>query len=341
MTKIIITLIIIIFQSLAIADNDLETPVSIINDGLDTQAQMGSVFTLDGTNSYDPNGTIISYYWSQSPNGTQIDFSSENDPIVTFIMPTESDANPNMPGGSGDVICIIWLTVADNDGLSNMSQITITGVEGEPPVSIINDGSSNVSVQIGSEFTLDGSNSYDLDGAIIQYSWSQSQNGDQVVFSSTNEAIITFTVPEESPNDISDSLVTCIIYLTVTDNDGNTDISQITVTGTLSGGSQQLTLSKNINIPEKFTIYQNYPNPFNPVTRLSYDLPEDSFVSITIYDMLGNVVNNLVNANQSSGYKTVQWNGKDNLDQTVSAGVYLYSIEANDFRQTKKMILLK
>ena len=100
-------------------------------------------------------------------------------------------------------------------------------------------------------------------------------------------------------------------------------------------------MSKNINIPKKFTIYQNYPNPFNPVTRLSYDLPEDLFVSITIYDMLGNVVNNLVNTKQSSGYKSVQWNATDNLGQPVSAGVYLYSIETKDFRQTKKMILLK
>ena len=195
MNKIFVTSFIALFQSLVFAQsNDLETPVSIINDGLDTQAQMGSVFTLDGTNSYDPNGTIVSYYWSQSPNGTQVDFSSENDSIVTFIMPTESDANPNMPGGSGDVICIIWLTVTDNDGLTNMSQITITGVEGGPPVSIINDGSSNVSVQIGSQFTLDGSNSYDLDGTIIQYSWSQSQNGDQVAFSSTDEAIVTLSL---------------------------------------------------------------------------------------------------------------------------------------------------
>ena len=57
--------------------------------------------------------------------------------------------------------------------------------------------------------------------------------------------------------------------------------------------------------------------------------------------MLGNVVNNLVNANQSSGYKSVQWNATDNLGQPVSAGVYLYSIETKDFRKTKKMILLK
>jgi len=95
------------------------------------------------------------------------------------------------------------------------------------------------------------------------------------------------------------------------------------------------------NLSENFALNQNYPNPFNPVTSLSYDLPEDSFVSITIYDMLGNVVNNLVNTNQSSGYKTVQWNATNNQGHPVSAGVYFYSIEAGEFRQTKKMILLK
>ena len=342
MKKIIQALVITLSQFLVFAQpNDLETPVSIINDGLDTQAQMGSVFTLDGTNSYDPNGTIVSYDWSQSPNGNQVELSSESGSIVTFTVPTESDENPNMPGGDGDVICIILLTVTDNDGLTDMSQITITGVEGEPPVSVINDGSINVTAQIGTEFTLDGSNSYDSDGTITEYSWSQSQNGDQVVFSSTDETLVTFTVPEESPNDISDSSVTCIIYLTVTDNDGNTDVSQIIVTGLLNDGSQQLDLSSTINSPVTFRLNQNYPNPFNPVTSLSYDLPKDSFVSITIYDMLGNAVNNLVNANQSSGYKSVQWDAIDNQGQPVSAGVYLYSIETKDFRQTKKMILLK
>ena len=104
---------------------------------------------------------------------------------------------------------------------------------------------------------------------------------------------------------------------------------------------QQLELSYGINKPEKFRLNQNYPNPFNPVTNISYDLSEESYVSITIYDMMGNVINNLVKSKQSSGFKSLQWNSTNNQGQPVSAGVYLYTIEAGDFRQTKKMILLK
>jgi len=103
----------------------------------------------------------------------------------------------------------------------------------------------------------------------------------------------------------------------------------------------QLVLSSGIGPPKTFRLHQNYPNPFNPVTNLSYDLLEDSFVSITIYDMLGNVINNLLNTNQSSGVKSIQWNATNNRNEPVSAGLYLYTIQAGEFRQTKKMVLLK
>jgi len=77
------------------------------------------------------------------------------------------------------------------------------------------------------------------------------------------------------------------------------------------------------------------------MTILSYDLPEDAFVSITIYDMLGRVVNNLVSSQQNAGYKSIQWNATNNQGQPVSAGLYLYTIQAGEFVQTKKMVLLK
>ena len=105
---------------------------------------------------------------------------------------------------------------------------------------------------------------------------------------------------------------------------------------------QNTSLSVDENItPLTFSLYQNYPNPFNPITTLKYDLPEDSFVDIIVYDMLGNVVNNLINKNQNSGSKSVQWDATNNQGEPVSAGVYLYKIQASEFSQTKKMILLK
>ena len=94
-------------------------------------------------------------------------------------------------------------------------------------------------------------------------------------------------------------------------------------------------------IPEVFTLHQNHPNPFNPVTILQYDLPEDAMVNITIYDMMGRQVKTLINGSQTAGYKSIQWNATNNLGEPVSAGIYIYMIQAGQFRQARKMALLK
>ena len=95
------------------------------------------------------------------------------------------------------------------------------------------------------------------------------------------------------------------------------------------------------SFPYSFFVKQNYPNPFNPSTILQYYLPKELFVKIIIYDILGNKVNNLFKANQSSGHKFIQWDAMNNQGQPVSAGIYLYSIEAGNFKEIRKMILLK
>jgi hypothetical protein len=94
-------------------------------------------------------------------------------------------------------------------------------------------------------------------------------------------------------------------------------------------------------IPEVFALHQNYPNPFNPTTQIRYDLPEDANVNITIYDIMGRVVRTMVNTQQNAGFKSIQWNAANNLGEPVSAGMYIYMIQAGEFRQTKKMVLLK
>ena len=94
-------------------------------------------------------------------------------------------------------------------------------------------------------------------------------------------------------------------------------------------------------LPVSHNLFQNYPNPFNPSTTINYSIPNVSFVSLKIYDMLGREIKTLVNNEQNTGIYNVQWNGDNNYGSKVSSGIYLYKIEAGNFMMTKKMILLK
>ena len=102
-----------------------------------------------------------------------------------------------------------------------------------------------------------------------------------------------------------------------------------------------LGINPDNGLPAEFALLQNYPNPFNPITSFRYELPEQSHVTIVIYDMLGREVRTLVNTTQDAGFKLVIWNATNDYGKPVSAGVYLYQINAGDFVQTKKMVLLK
>ena len=99
--------------------------------------------------------------------------------------------------------------------------------------------------------------------------------------------------------------------------------------------------SVSTNSPIKFKINQNYPNPFNPMTQIRYDLPFTDHVNITIYDVMGRKIKSLLNMEQKAGYRSIEWNATNDLGQPVSAGMYIYTIQAGEFRQTKKMVLLK
>lgn len=90
-----------------------------------------------------------------------------------------------------------------------------------------------------------------------------------------------------------------------------------------------------------FALSQNYPNPFNPTTNIRYSIGGVSQVKISIFNIMGQEVKTLVNKNQGKGNYSVSWNGKNNGDKKVSAGLYFYTLEAGNFIQTRKMILLK
>ncbi len=95
------------------------------------------------------------------------------------------------------------------------------------------------------------------------------------------------------------------------------------------------------DLPEGFGLHQNYPNPFNPDCEISYTLPTDADVSLSIYNLLGQKVRTLVDEYQPAGHKIVHWDGADDNGNKVASGIYFYRLKAGDYTETKKMILMK
>lgn len=102
------------------------------------------------------------------------------------------------------------------------------------------------------------------------------------------------------------------------------------------------TIEVDLSTPIDFNLSQNYPNPFNPITTINYSLPFESNVKISIFNSLGEVVTELLNSSQQSGYHSISFNAVN-----ISSGIYFYAISAssiegqNEFNSVRKMILLK
>ena len=93
--------------------------------------------------------------------------------------------------------------------------------------------------------------------------------------------------------------------------------------------------------PSSFILYQNYPNPFNPVTTIKYSLDKSIRVHLSIYNISGQKICNLVEQNQNIGVHQVLWDGRDGSGQLVPSGTYFYKIDTGDFTQVRKMLLMK
>jgi len=126
----------------------------------------------------------------------------------------------------------------------------------------------------------------------------------------------------------------------LTARDENTN--EVTVCGTgYAMLSVALEISDSFTIPNQYKLYQNYPNPFNPTTVIQYDVPELSQTTLTIFDLSGRQINQLINDTQSPGLKTIIWDGKDFLGNRAGAGIYIYQLKSGNFIESKKMIFVK
>lgn len=131
--------------------------------------------------------------------------------------------------------------------------------------------------------------------------------------------------------------------------DAGTDVSAYGVTTDLKGNHRPYgpkydvgayeyegLTSDNTNKPKGFRLFQNYPNPFNPSTNISFSISTTGMVNIIIYDMLGKEVAKILNSELPGGYYTINFNASN-----LSSGLYIYTLEINNFKASKKMLLLK
>ena len=107
------------------------------------------------------------------------------------------------------------------------------------------------------------------------------------------------------------------------------------------GESALATDYDNYALPKNYLVMQNYPNPFNPVTTLRYEIFQNSKVDITIYDILGNIVNNIYSGYQNPGFKTLDWDAKNNAGDIVGSGIYFYKIQVGSSYSINRMMFLK
>ena len=131
----------------------------------------------------------------------------------------------------------------------------------------------------------------------------------------------------------------------VEDDDGNNVSVEKTVS--VGGGLQKPLAQLEVErvTPTKFTLFPNHPNPFNPETTIRYQLAEESRVSLSVYNLLGEEVKRLVDENKPAGAYSVRWDGRDTYGMQVAGGIYVTKIEAlgpsGGFVQSRKMILIK
>ena len=158
-----------------------------------------------------------------------------------------------------------------------------------------------------------------------------------------NKSEIEVMSPYKSLNISYDVILNSVAYhhWVLTSTNGEEYILEGTGGEITVPSSERFTLEHKATIPTTFTLHQNFPNPFNPITTLRYDLPIDNFVILTVHDMLGRMIVQLVGTTQGAGFKSVEWDGTDHMGRPVSAGVYLYRIQSGEFVQTKKMVLVK
>jgi hypothetical protein len=300
----------------------------------------------------DEDQTLALILTAQTPiTGGAFVFSAFSDTTAVGVDVTV-DTLYIVPAANWAGTALITVIVDDDNGTSDTTGFTLT-------VNAVNDAPSTFALNEQDSVYITMAN-FASDSIVFTWGESVDIDGDELLYDFTASLKVNGQVKAEYSSSSLTIREMKIDYQSVFDEIYNSgtmlggiewDVSVTDGIEEVTSGNGALTLGINASaavlsingeiLPEVFSLHQNYPNPFNPVTTLRYDLPENGMVNITIYDMLGREVKTLINQTQDAGYKSVIWNATNDYGKPVSAGIYLYQIQAGEYISTKKMVLLK
>jgi uncharacterized delta-60 repeat protein len=298
---------------------------AIVVDGSDNICITGYISTANSNTDcivqkYSSAGDLL---WNKTYNG------EGNGEDKAYAIVVDSDGSIYITGfATGAASGSDYVTIKyDSTGAEDWSELYNGPANGEDRATSIGilqtNGNASSIVVTGESWGSDGNHDY----ATVKYS--STQGGLQQVsrFSMTTTS-----------DDVAQALTTSSDHQVFV-----TGYSEIIINAPWHGYSVISTImipfkepAKTVNGPDKFNLYQNYPNPFNPVTTIKFDLTRSAFVKLEVYDILGRVVQTLVNENMNAGSYAVNFNASN-----ISYGIYFYRITSGHFTAVKKMSLVK
>lgn len=255
------------------------------------------------------------------------------------LIPSEYPYMGNVPMAAGDSITILGLNIIAHDGLHS-TPVRIYEVTTPNGLKILHTGDNQTSETLPEVDSLD---------VLLLNAWVNESGATTAVVGMRNcinvlnpAIMIPGHIQELGHDYIPGNPASRVPYEWAfeVDDEPLTAEVQVMAWGERYFVSEELVgtieYNENLSLSKSFALSQNYPNPFNPITTIKYGLPEPSDVTLRIHNLLGQHVEELVNSHQEPGYYKVQWDAT-----MLASGIYFYHIQAGEFSQTQKLILLK
>jgi photosystem II stability/assembly factor-like uncharacterized protein len=268
---------------------------------------------------------------------------------VTVSFPANPDMLKILPNANWNGVANIKAYVSDGTSKDSTSfKVTVTPVQDAPTafdwVSSTLDTINITKTNTADIYGMEWGESIDVDGETVDYLvYAQiGVNPPEEVYDTTSTTVqLDFKELADGAFESFPMLARATVKFSVIATDG---IDTVKVTGddrVLFVIRYDYLSIESEGIPTQFALHENYPNPFNPTTTLRFDLPEVSDVTLSIYNMLGQKVKTFNMQSIPAGYHAIKWNGKNDHNQSVSGGVYIYKLQSRKEMQMRKMILLK